>query len=355
MTESSDQELPFRVREFTLTSAECANAVAIAAETAQRHTDSDDPEFLDQPSVYARDLPPRLIQFLRDVRHDDTTVAAVLRGGWHPELDKLRTPHDWRHAYATRAGNIHNFLVALYGSVLGEVFSWYGQQAGRIVHDLVPTFEDRNEQLGSGSEAPLQWHTEDAFHPCRADFVALYSVRAKHDAKSTLSWLPRGALGPDTTAILMEERYEFTPDSSYSDHDTFRNEPAALLYGSTTAPYLRADSVYYKTPSDARERQALTELFAALNEAQIELEMSSGDMLILNNQRVVHGRTAYQAQFNGSDRWVKRVNITNDLQRSDSHRCCAASRIVHLSPQRDLPRATHSCDRHSPRAEATGR
>ncbi len=341
----TNRDCTFRIQELELTAAECADALTIAADAENQHDDCNTPDFLDELAKSAQRLPVRLIQFLESVRQNDRTVAAIIRGGWHPGLEQLRTPTGWRHGRETGAGNVQNFLLALYGSLLGEVFSWHGQQKGSLVHDLVPTYADRNEQLGSGSQTVLFWHTEDAFHPCRADFVILHSVRAKKDAKSTLSWLREGVLNPETIATLMENKYQFEPDNSYSDHATFTNEPVALLYGSSTTPYLRADSAYYKMPSDERERRALAELYAALNAALVEVEMSSGDMLVLNNRRVVHGRSEFHARYDGNDRWVKRINIADNLQRSQAYRCCSASRIVHLSPQKGHSSGTYSCDR----------
>lgn len=325
--------------------AECAEAVAVSAEAEDRYRDCNTSGFLGELEKYSQLMPARLARFLADMRRDDTTVAAVIRGGWHPELDQWQTPKGWRHARDTKAGNLQNFLLAMYGSLLGEVFSWYGQQEGSLVHDLVPTYADREEQLGSGSQTALLWHTEDAFHPCRGDFVLLCPVRSKKDAKSTLSWLHEGVLSAETIAALKADKYEFKPDTSYSDHATFANVPVALLFGPGTTPYLRADSVYYNVPPGERERSAITELYAALEQALVEVEMSSGDTLVLNNRRVVHGRTQFDAHYDGNDRWVKRVNIAESRQRSRSYRCCQESWIVHLGTQGEHSSATHSCDR----------
>jgi L-asparagine oxygenase len=345
MTIQMNQDRAFRIQELVLTAAECEDALDIAADARAQFGADGSPDPVTELANHAQQLPPRLKQFLEHVRQDDRTVAAVLRGGWHPELDQLRTPTDWRHGRATKAGNLQNFVLVLYGSLLGDVFSWHGQQDGSLVHDLVPTYADRNEQLGSGSQAPLCWHTEDAFHPYRSDFVILYSMRAKEDARSTLSWLAQGVLDPGTIATLMEDKFEFEPDTSYTDHGTFINAPVALLYGSASAPYLRADSVYYKLPPGQRERTALTELYAVLDAALVEIEMATGDMLVLNNRRVVHGRSKFNAQYDGTDRWVKRVNVTSDLTGSRASRCCQASRIVHLAPERNQDSGTHTCDR----------
>lgn len=345
MINQTNQRSEFQLQEFALSAAECMDCVATATAAQRRYQGCDIPDFLDNLGSYSTRLPTRLVKFMEGVRRDDKTVAAVIRNGWHPELDQVRTPNNWRHARDAKAGNVQNFLLAMYGDLLGEVFSWYGQQEGSLVHDLVPTYEDREEQLGSGSQSALLWHSEDAFHPCRADFVLLYSMRAKKDAKSTLSWLAEEILPVETIATLMEDKYEFQPDTSYSDYAAFENRPVALLYGPRNSPYLRADSVYYNMPSGERERQALSELYAAIDAALIEIEMSSGDTLVLNNRRVVHGRSKFQAQYDGDDRWVKRINIATSLQGSRPYRCCPASRIVHLGTQHGHTRGPLSCDR----------
>jgi Fe(II)/alpha-ketoglutarate-dependent arginine beta-hydroxylase len=335
----------YGIREFELTEAECAEAVAVATEAAERHGDCNSPDFLDSIPTYARRMPGRLIAFMDDLRHDDRAVAAVIRGGWHDGLDGIRTPEGWREARTAKAGLVQDFLVALHGAMLGEVFSWHGQQDGSLVHDLMPTFADRGEQLGSGSETALLWHTEDAFHPCRADFVLLYSVRAKEDATSTLAWLHEGALGAETVTTLKQSKYVFKPDTSYTDYDTFDNRPVPLLSGDAEVPHLRADSVYYEPPEGERERAALDSLFTALAGSIVEVRMFSGDTLVLNNRRVVHGRSEFEAKYDGTDRWVKRVNVAEDLDRSRAYRCCADSRIVHLAPKGDHEPGSPECDR----------
>jgi hypothetical protein len=42
----------------------------------------------------------------------------------------------------------------------------------------------------------------------------------------------------------------------------------------------------------------------------------------------VHGRRAFKARYDGSDRWFKRMNITRDLRKSRADRIEAVSRII---------------------------
>jgi L-asparagine oxygenase len=42
--------------------------------------------------------------------------------------------------------------------------------------------------------------------------------------------------------------------------------------------------------------------------------LDGGNLLIVNNRRAAHGRTAHSAVFDGSDRWVQRVWVKKELQ-----------------------------------------
>lgn len=57
--------------------------------------------------------------------------------------------------------------------------------------------------------------------------------------------------------------------------------------------------------------------------------LTPGDICFLDNYQVVHGRKPFQARFDGTDRWLRRLNIARDLRRSREYRLSADSRVVH--------------------------
>ena len=50
------------------------------------------------------------------------------------------------------------------------------------------------------------------------------------------------------------------------------------------------------------------------------LQLESGDFCFLDNFRVVHGRKPFRARYDGTDRWLKCLNISCDLRKSRAAR-----------------------------------
>jgi len=42
-------------------------------------------------------------------------------------------------------------------------------------------------------------------------------------------------------------------------------------------------------------------------------KLEPGDLLIINNRKVMHGRSEFIPRYDGQDRWLQRVYVTNDL------------------------------------------
>ena len=47
---------------------------------------------------------------------------------------------------------------------------------------------------------------------------------------------------------------------------------------------------------------------------------AAGDILLFDNRRVMHARTPFEPRYDGTDRWLQRVIITDDLGRSEGRR-----------------------------------
>jgi hypothetical protein len=167
---------------------------------------------------------------------------------------------------------------------------------------------------------PLSLHTEDAFYSFRADYVGLFCIRNGNGAVTYLAPCPIDNLSPSDVDELFRAQYFFRPDLSHISQSAlsgaFIDQPAAVLFGSRSSPYLRVDPDFMNIESSPpRAVQALTTLQVALN-ANIEtITLSAGDALFVDNCRAVHGRSSFVAKYNGTDRWLLRTNIARDLRK----------------------------------------
>jgi alpha-ketoglutarate-dependent taurine dioxygenase len=257
--------------------------------------------------AHAEELPAAVRAALEALR-DGEIEPALIVGGNPIDDDRLGpTPGDWRAPSASDEARRMEVLLVLYGALLGRVFGWDTQQGGRLVHDVMPIAGREDEQIGFSSRAPLSWHTEDAYFDDRPDYVGLLCLRNPDAVATTVAGAAGLTLAGATRAVLGQERFRFRPDGS---HELDGARAAAVLSGDPAAPRLRIDPDFTDAaPGDDDAAAALGELTRALEAALEPLVLAPGDVCLLDNHRVVHGRAAFRARGDGRDRWLKRVLV----------------------------------------------
>jgi L-asparagine oxygenase len=67
-----------------------------------------------------------------------------------------------------------------------------------------------------------------------------------------------------------------------------------MLSGDAGAPFIRPDPPYTTTgPGDLAAQRALDHLHDALRRISIDVPLAQGDVLVLDNYRIVHGRRPF--------------------------------------------------------------
>jgi Fe(II)/alpha-ketoglutarate-dependent arginine beta-hydroxylase len=335
-----------------LTGEEALPIQQLAIHAVAAHGSVEAPECLERVSVTAHELPPRLRQSLIDFKLQERQPA-ILISGYPVDGDRLgATPRRWVSDGEPPAAVEHEMALVLVGTLLGDVFGWATQQGGRLVHDIVPISGHEHEQLSSGSEELIWWHTEDAFHPFPADYVGLMCLRNPNRVATTLGYLDASKLTESELAILTQPHFTISPDESHQrknqpggtrDADAARVAEAyarieamnqappkvAVLAGGPDDYYMRLDPYFMERghlPPAARD--ALARLIAVIDASIADVVLQPGDMLFVDNFRAVHGRKPFSARFDGRDRWLKRITVTRDLRKSRCARGSRQSRVI---------------------------
>lgn len=317
-------------------------------EIAARHDSVESPEFLAEASLYAHEMPRRLREALHHFKLTEESSALLIVSGWPIDQEAIgSTPVHWKVKPEKRP--MEEMLLVLFGSILGECIGWSTQQDGRIVHDILPIKGHEEEQLGSGSEQPLWWHCEDAFHPFRGDYLGMLCLRNPDRVATTFANLENLRLDPEDLALLFQPHYILRPDeshlrknkgndtvdskleSAYSKIEQMHEAPEkiAVLYGDPQAPYIRIDPYFMDPVEDhPRAQRALDNLIRAIDGELRDIILEAGDFCFIDNFQAVHGRKPFKARFDGQDRWIKRINIARDLRKSREGRSHTASRII---------------------------
>ena len=330
---------------------------ALVTEVAAEYKSVDDSGFLNNASLFAHQLPWRLRSFLNEFRLMEPASGFCVISGYPVDLSDIgATPTHWKWKSDAQNSLREQILLVLQGSLLGDIFGWATQQDGHLVHDVLPIKGHENEQMGSGSEQLLWWHTEDAFHPYRGDYIGFLCLRNPDNVATTIGALDVEKLDPAHVDILCQPRFNIRPDDSHqeknksdlsksirpnSGQDSINTayerikemnknpEKVSVLFGSSSAPYMRLDP-YFMDPlnDDPEAQQALDALIKLLDASLINLTMRPGDFCFINNYRAVHGRYPFKARYDGEDRWIKRICVTRDLRKSRQARTGSAARVI---------------------------
>lgn len=326
---------------------------SLLAELTSQYTSVEEPNFLKDSSILAHDLPRGLRLCLDDFKKTEPPHGVCLISGYPVDDGKIgATPTHWREKQAVSPTLEEEMLFLLCGSLLGDMIGWACQQDGYIVHDVLPIKEDENAQISSGSQQTIWWHNEDAFHPYRGDYVGLMCLRNPDNVATTFTSMERVRLSTHHKNILFEPRFIIRPDESHeADRDAFnlyteanedflktarrsiaemRSKPQRLpvLFGDPRSPYIRIDPYFMDPLEDDEAQSALNALVRAVDECLQEIVLRPGDLIFLDNYCAVHGRKSFKARYDGTDRWLKRANITRDLRKSRNARPNCLSRII---------------------------
>ncbi|MEU2394668.1 TauD/TfdA family dioxygenase [Streptomyces sp. NPDC007369] len=221
------------------------------------------------------------------------------------------TPTSW--ATAGDSGAVYDIMLLLLATVMGNPIAWEGQQDGRFVHNIVPSPGHETEQTGASSTVLLSPHTEDAFHPGRAHLLMLGCMRNHDNIATTAASIRNTRLADADIDLLTQPVLPILPDDAYEAAQGFTDEaPPAVpaLFATEDGMTLRYDPAY--TPLDGADeayRSAYGRLSDELARVSVAVSLSPGEVLVVDNDLVVHGRVPFQARYDGSDRWLKRASV----------------------------------------------
>lgn len=289
---------------------------SIIDDIVAKYTTPEDYFFLEKARVYANELPFEVLEKINSLRINEKAQRGLLIRGLDVSQGNLeKTPSAVNKDLDVTSAIREGFLIVLMASYLGDVFGWSTQRDGALINNIIPIANHENEQLSTGSTTALDWHTEEAFHPFRADCIGLFCLRNEDQVPTVLGSIDSIDLDVSMKKILFEERFIFLTDKNFTYDEN--KSYSSILFGDFDSPYLRIDPSFMKTVKGDHEAQtALDYIIKKLQSTLFEVVLKPGDFILLDNYKIVHGRKAFKPKFNGYDRWLKRVNITFDIRKS---------------------------------------
>jgi L-asparagine oxygenase len=296
---------------------ESARRVEATARRLGRIADGrvDSPEWVAATRDSWPELPPSLQRALRGFRRDSGPTGALLIRGLPVDEPWLpKTPA--ASGSVQRTADVTAAMLLMVAAGLGDPAAFRAEKQGALVQDVVPVPGQEDFQGNAGSVL-LTFHTENAFHPHRPDFVLLLCLRTDHERIAGL----RTACIRQALPMLSDEARqalalpEFVTAAPPSFGTGGGRTPHAVLTGAPEDPDLCVDFAATEAVTP-RAGRALLELQQAFELTARTAVLEPGDLAVVDNRVTVHGRTAFRPRYDGRDRWLRRSFVLTDLRRS---------------------------------------
>lgn len=245
---------------------------------------------------------------------------------------------------------LYAFATALVHFAVGAymVQMIYQRGGGGDQHSVIPDLTRLDSQTGSGSRTPLGLHNEDAQLLGNAQFITFLWLRNNEQANSNLFSIRSLDVAKLPYAdVLRKPIFKMALDGNYANHPSLERVPnrkIPILYGNKLAPFMRVDFAEMLADYVEQTPEALEALLAFKRDAE-RLTYSSfvpkaGDLLLINNWMVAHGRSAFHAGYfvpkgvvNKADwipvekRWMLRMMSIDSLARIHEYTTSAQPRL----------------------------
>ncbi len=280
-------------------------------------------DLITEVELRSRYIPDRLGRLLIQFRKHSNDNGMMLIRNLPIDHDLPPTP-DNGDISLKKTSYVSEYILLSMMLHLGEPIAYEDEKNGMLIQNICPVRgkEEAQENIGS---TYLEFHTEDAFHPHKPDFVGLLCLKPDHDhiavtaaasIRRALSMVPS-----NVQDILRQPLYRIRLSSSFmSDtHDAVFSQYLPVLSGDVLEPDLSVD--FYGMEGITPPAQlALKKLEDALLKVAVECRLVTGDLMIVDNRVAAHSRTAFQPRYDGQDRWLQRLFVVHDFRRSRASR-----------------------------------
>lgn len=297
--------------EYTLTSEEHNEVAAVLTGPAPGYGP------VDPTQAYAKAMrcfPDGMLAKLRDAAtatsDSGITLITNLPVG---QLESTPYADDEYYARSGRDRLSERVLLAV-GESLGTIFAFENERNGVLLTNIVPTVTNREVESSNGSALLLPFHTEDIHqYPYNPDYVVLSCLRDEPGQDVYTNVLNPSMVLPDlpaaTVDILRAPLFVTTPPPIYAGQQNRQPEPMPVVSGFESPQALVEFNDTRAITPDAEVALSQFKEACSSTPHRVELRSLPGQVAILDNRRVLHGRGAFVSSFGPDRRWLQRVKV----------------------------------------------
>ncbi|MER6529566.1 TauD/TfdA family dioxygenase [Streptomyces sp. NPDC001508] len=267
--------------------------------------------FFDKAADLAAGLPSELRDVIAGFRANGNEAGFVHLRNLPLDADSLPPTPDTFPAPDDRPLLGMEPWVALFGMLLGKATGYRLNRGGGAFQDIFAV-KEAHWTTANNFKVPLRYHTEMAYCADQQHYIVIGCARADHnnEARTTIASVRRALplLDEADREILRTIPLHWHTDMAYRTQEN-PDPTTEILLLSNNDDTVRYDGVMIDTPEDPRVARALRAYTDAANATAVSVHLEPGDVLLVDNTRTSHSRTAYKPRFDGTDRWLQRVFV----------------------------------------------
>jgi len=206
-----------------------------------------------------------------------------------------------------------------YAHQLGYPVSYIQEQDGQLIQNILPVHKTEAQQISTSSKVELALHTETAFHPYKPDYILLLCLRGDEKAATTYANVNDiiEFLSDEVVKSLQQPWYKTAVDDSFRTKGEPQKEFIMPIFSEVNGKMTITYDNFFMRGINIYADLALAELNYAIQKCTKEIVLKTGDLLVIDNSTVIHGRKPFQARYDGTDRWVQRMLVRKQMPPDD--------------------------------------
>jgi L-asparagine oxygenase len=284
---------------------------------------SNSPDFFcRQAKEQSEKLPFRIKTILKNFATKGSESGFLLIQGISINPDKIpKTPegNNYKVGEKTILAKIQAILV----SAIGEMISYEAECYGNLFQDIVPLKTMEKVQTSLGSNTELEIHTEQAFSKLKPDILSLACLRGDPAAYTHI--FPIQTIlyhtSPEEHKLMREALWYTGVDISFklNNNEFIDGElrgPLSIISGPKDDPTIIFDQDLMKGTTK-ESTTMIKKIVDIYYQYKIRHNLKRGEILLIDNNRAMHGRSAFKPKYDGEDRFLIRCFATFDLLKSE--------------------------------------
>jgi L-asparagine oxygenase len=231
-------------------------------------------------------------------------------------------------------------IQSLLVSYISNLVSYEAEGYGRIFQDIVPDILMANHQSSVGSNKELEIHTEQAFSKLKPDFLSLSCIRGDNSALTYI--LPvetiLSNLNEEAKKLLQQPLWKIGVDYSFKLNgnefiDGNERGPIPIININDVDAYAEQETLLVFDQDlmigiTEEANEIIKKITNIYYEHRIQHCLQPGEIMIINNNKAVHGRSGFAPKYDGKDRFLIRCfGMANENYERTSYARSGTSRM----------------------------